>query len=162
MRERLFRGKRVDNGEWVESGNINTQTDMYGKEHTYIGLYETSNFAPLQRTIYWVEVDPETVGQFTGLTDKNVKKIFEGDIVRYTRICMYEPSCYFHKKDLVSLHLIYWNEKEYAFEQRHYSVEAKRVLGRGDIVFADGRAKENIIELIGNIHDNPELWEAAE
>lgn len=83
MRERLFRGKRVDNGAWVISGNINTQTDMYGKEHTYIGLYETSNFAPLQRTIYWVEVDPETVGQFNGSTDKCGEKIFECDILDF-------------------------------------------------------------------------------
>lgn len=81
MREILFRGKRLDNGEWVESGNINTQTDMYGKEHTYMGLYETSNFAPLQRTIYWVEVIPETVGEYVGFEDKTRKKIFEGDVI---------------------------------------------------------------------------------
>ena len=91
--------------------------------------------------------------------DKNGKKIFEGDIVRYTRKCVYEPTCSFHKKDLVSLHLICWNDKEYAFEQKHYSLESQRVIGRGNIMFTDDRAKENIIEVIGNIHDNPELLE---
>ena len=69
MREILFRGKRVDNGEWVE-GLI-----------ARIGEMGISNIVEKQFDIL-VPVKTETVGQFTGLTDKNGVKIFENDIIR--------------------------------------------------------------------------------
>ncbi len=145
MREILFRGKR-------HKDYCTKQDWTYGVpfiDHEGDCIFKTSASE--------LVVDPETVGQYTGLTDKNGKKIFEGDIVRYTRKNMYAPETSFHKQDLVSLHLVLWDSSIAAFVQRHYSLNRKRIIGKGSAVLYDDRAKENIIEVIGNIHDNPEL-----
>lgn len=76
MREILFRGKRVDNGEWVEGL-------LWKKKYDTPKLF-MSYFPNKDDDEDVVVIDPETVGQYTGLKDTNGKKIFEGDIVEST------------------------------------------------------------------------------
>ena len=128
MREILFRGKRVDNGEWIEGSAINTQYDVRGDKHIYIGILTKSEMYPLMQIITWFEVIPETVGQFTGLTDKNGTKIFEGDIILY---------------DEEVGQIIYDDE------------DAEFILSFGTWVTDFGCISGRWVEVIGNIHDNP-------
>lgn len=121
MREILFRGKRKDNGKWAYgfyalfASNKGLKHGIYtGTENGYVIPYE---------------VDPETVGQFTGLTDKNGKKIFEGDIMQLCSACY---PC-----------LVYWDGKGWAWKQNGKRREIDLTREKMDT--------------IGNIYDNPEL-----
>lgn len=128
MREILFRGKTLT-GMWVE-GAYYKQEEFYGDKkdaHIIITSKETlnNNFA-LESHI----VIHETLGQYTGLTDKNGKKIFEGDIVKGTFFGF--P---FTVEDYVFS--IVWQEDVTGYRANYF---------------------ENV-EVIGNIYDNPELLE---
>lgn len=128
-REILFRGKRIDNGEWVE-GNIFIPDKLTNREPPTEILVGTN----VVRISY--EVDPETVGQYTGLTDKNGKKIFEGDIVKTDKFS--EPN------------------KQYIIK---YDLQFGAFIGqdRYNLYFVTFDGDSGEFEVIGNIHDNPEL-----
>lgn len=127
MREILFSGKRTDNGEWVFGDLVHfpdrTKIDTHKNGQPWRGY----------------DVDPDTVGQFTGLHDKNGKRIFEGDIVR--------------------------NADGYLFSAQ-YPFAVKFCYGNfcgdaGGFVYISGE-EFRYCEVIGDIHDNPELLEVDE
>ena len=126
MREILFRGKRIDNGEWVE-GSLWVQIDK-----SYILTLASSR---------GLEVDPNTVGQYTGLTDKNGKKIFEGDVVRIT------------ERGMTSDGAVVIFENGYPGGWLISDKTLKR---------ACSLAMRLDVEIIGTIHDNQELLKGGE
>lgn len=133
MRKIIFRGKRVDNGEWVYGGYAKCNN----REYILLDIY----LAGLERVFKNIEVISETVGQYTGLTDKNGKKIFEGDIVEFT-------DKYTGKK----------GKAEIVFEAFKWKYSGC-YYGGNPIVWLciDDTSVE--FEVIGNIHDNRELLE---
>lgn len=112
-REILFRGKRVDNGEWIEGDLI----------HLPNGIAILANG--------YAYIDPETVGQYTGLTDRNGVKIFEGDIVKA-----------YLRNETMMIFPITFRAGCFWFGNWNF------------IEFLD---KFRNIEVIGNIHDNSDL-----
>jgi uncharacterized phage protein (TIGR01671 family) len=137
MCEILFRGKRVDNGEWVE-GNLITGT-WYMDDRPITAISPVDNvFYPHCETSGYEEIIPETVGQYTGIEDVAGRKIFEGDIVRCGtgRIC---KVVYFTSPSHCGFDL-------YAVNGFDAPPPIKWKL------FTD-------TEVIGNVYDNPELLE---
>ena len=147
MREFLFRGKRLDNGEWVQGFYYQAKLCRSDKElcHYITTPHPECDGQPSDH----IMVRPETVGEFTELIDKSGKKVFEGDII--------------------------WFEDE---SPSNYEYHDSTEMRCGEIIFADGQffltnriavEMEDLIydgliegEIIGNIHDNPELLEVTD
>ena len=135
MREILFRGKRTDNGEWVEGDVLQTRYHSGHIEYQIMPQTPVSSAYP---------VLSETVGQYTGLTDRNGKKIFEGDICRFKRF------------NDVHVGKIVFNVKTASFIMWYQSIVGaygEKATQKMLLSVCDD------IEVIGNIHDNPELLE---
>ena len=154
MREILFRGKRVDNGEWVEGYYA---AEPYTK-NTYNYGYILENEKDLFAKKAWL-VDSRTVGQFTGLTNKNGTKVFEGDIVAI-------PPNMSRKSTLGVVKFGDYKTPPYGVDKTnrgfyirwYYENEAIEEMLRRDIVFWFNYSHVDI-SIIGNIYDNPELLE---
>lgn len=124
MREILFRGKRVGNGAWVEGS-----------------LFQSKNYVSIwsEKLREDVEVDPATIGQYTGLQDMNGTKIFEGDIIsipywRGRRVTRMKGIIEFYR----GAFSVIWQDEKYGKYFAGYVADMK---------------------VIGNIFDNPELLE---
>lgn len=147
MREILFRGKRIDNGEWVEGHYYKAKycrTDDKLCDYITIPYMEQCNL-PNSHYI----VNPETVGQYTGLTDKNGKRIFEGDMIKPFDDEIDKMVVEFrHGQFLLCLYGERGYMTEYGWEEggNYGCFEAEPLSSYGDD-----------IEVIGNVHDTPEL-----
>lgn len=150
MRDILFKAKRIDNGEWVEGGYSYCEKDdthfitQMSKDHiSYIGRHQ--------------QIEPNTLCQYTGLTDKNVNKIWENDVVRDT------------EEDMTMV--VRWDDEELRFVLDDYGYKGC-VMEYGFDEFAGGfgvvdtygfndfcKTVDKFVEVIGNIFDNVELLE---
>ena len=152
MREILFRGKRIDSGEWVSSGNIICFNPEGGKDKDLAFIPalnepcicdhdEKGNIIAFEKGMFY-KVDTKTVGQYTGQHDKHGKRIWEGDIVRYAERRL-------GGEDISVVHPVTFDEG--GFCAHHYFLNNWLRNGLG------GNTKLEDIEVIGNIHDKPDI-----
>ena len=136
MREILFRGKCNEtckyNGQWIEG--------FYGEDDGKPIIAHSTD-----RGLIGYFCDPDSIGQYTGLTDKNGKKIFEGDIVKVENN---DYDWYEHDPNSYSVFAV-------DFDEGGYTVGSYFL--QNWLWFDEFRG-----EVIGNIHDNPELLEVKE
>lgn len=130
MREILFRGKRLDNGEWVE-GDICNHDGVI----SYIGQH------PLDGSMVCHDLDPSTVGQYTGLKDKNGKRIWEGDIIAVP---------FEEDRSPLEENCIYYENGEVYFDEMRFGWYVKF----NDDELALWEYDDCGVEVIGNVTDN--------
>ena len=149
MREIKFRGKRIDNGEWVYGFLANRGLISIGAIQISVEDINSKATAQMRAVIQAYQVDPETVGQYTGLKDRNGKEIYEGDIVRFTRKNV------FNAKGLI-IGVIEYHPDRLAYIVSNCIVrQPDGEKEKWDYTFLS----EDGLEVIGNIYDNPELLE---
>ena len=157
-REIKFRGKRLDNGEWIY-GNVHFPNKLFTgvficPDTTYgdvaPGMEDGDNFEEFKKhgaaIGHYHRVIPESVGEFTGLKDKNGKEIYEGDIVRFNEF--YEGDY----KQREGVAVIVWDE------EGHSVCQVDKEDGEEFYICSTWDLSKNYGgEIIGNIYQNPEL-----
>ena len=153
MREILFRGKRIDNGEWVEGylgkSVMHLETFHQNVVVDTIEVYDGKSYL----NIVFRNVSANSICQFTGLTDKNGTKVFEGDILKFTdtnaeyewigKVAFGNPNA----------------EYNWGFQLVYISGTKPNT---DILLWFDMEETGAFSEVIGNIHDNPELLEVSE
>ncbi|MBS5131135.1 MAG: hypothetical protein KHZ01_11810 [Lachnospiraceae bacterium] len=161
-REILFKAKRKDNGKWVEGYYIYhikrticpLGDSVKPEDEQHVIMQDGFSDWNMPRDTVVYEIDPDTLCQYTGLTDKNGKKIWENDILRYSYD--YDGSPFLKDGEEIKYRAgaVFWSEWRGSWA----------VCGRGNKkctnndVFKYNR-NPNRTEVIGNIFDNPELLE---
>lgn len=143
MREILFRGKRTINGDWVYGDFVHGNERKSLRDSIFVYDSETQSFNDY-------EINPSTLGQYTGLTDKNGKRIWEGDILHIAKIAdglggYYQPPLDYPVNVVVKWDLCAWMWETLCDDKRY-------------ITFPDAWCHYEC-EVIGNVHDNHELLE---
>lgn len=148
-REILFRGKRRDNGEWTYGSFIPDLLEVFEGVKDLDGFIKPFGRTKEERIM--VEVDRETVGQYTGLTDKNGVKIFEGDIIKSHYVNA--PHGDFTE------YVVFHNGRFCATPDDTHCwtmlADGVRHLPQDKSIYMEW------CEVIGNIHDNPDLLKEA-
>ena len=146
-RELLFRGKRPDNGEWVYGRGLQQCKDELGNEIVAIfkDVVKSEKYIKKEGryTLYYAPVKAETLGQYTGLKDKDGREIYEGDILQYIG----------KRKD--NMKKVY--RRKVVFHEGMFALLSKELPAYSALNYhymEDGRFAWSVI---GNIHDNPEL-----
>ena len=160
MREILFRGKRVDNGKWTQ-GTLAIWGDDYYIAPDIKNAYTSMGGRGKGRCMmfgHYYQVIPETVGQYTGFIDKNGKKVFEDDVIYIGKAEFYfrgelchciGKEIYEERKALVTFSFDAFIA-DFAMGYDYFETDAPLIR----------EIPMKCAEVIGNIHDNPELLEA--
>jgi len=169
-----FRGKRVDNGEWIY-GDLCDYMSGYGKCIMPKAFFATRDFGEkdefgnpvIEDTMAiggFIPVIPETVAQFTGLLDKNGKEIYEGDVLKFVGgTCDFVPCGIYdyqhHKKGTILCVQKLLSGYTLCLPNQ-INQHIPNMVGKADNYFFWNNARS--FEVIGNIHDNPELLNNTE